>query len=101
MITAHLPDLAEVTSTATACRLLGRSRATLYRRAAPPVLGPPAPRPSPPNALTEPERQRVLELLRSPEYCDLAPTQVWARLGHGSWRPASESVVVARPVAWG
>ena len=80
MITAHLPDLAEVTSTATACRLLGRSRATLYRRAAPPVLGPPAPRPSPPNTLSEPERQRVLELLRSPEYCDLAPTQVWARL---------------------
>jgi putative transposase len=80
VIAAHLPDLAVVTSTVTACRLLGQSRASLYRRAAPPVLGPPAPRPSPPNALTEPERQRVLGLLRSPEYCDLAPTQVWARL---------------------
>jgi putative transposase len=30
--------------------------------------------------LTEPERQHVLGLLRSPAYCDLAPTQVWARL---------------------
>jgi putative transposase len=44
------------------------------------VAGPPAPRPTPPNALTEAERQQVLAVLRSPAYCDLAPTQVWARL---------------------
>ena len=30
--------------------------------------------------MNENERQRVLTLLRSPEYCDLAPAQVWARL---------------------
>src|SRR4051794_15943516 len=30
--------------------------------------------------LTEAERQHVLTVLRSPEYCDLAPAQVWARL---------------------
>ena len=42
--------------------------------------GPPAPRPAPPNKLTEAERQRVLTVLRSAEYCDLAPAQVWARL---------------------
>jgi len=69
-----------VTSTATGCRLLGVSRATHYRRGVLPVLGPPAPRPSPPNALPAAERQQILTLLRSPEYCDLAPTQVWARL---------------------
>ena len=80
MIGAHLDDLANVTSTVTACRLLGQSRATLYRRQAPAVHGPPVPRASPPNTLSEAERQQVLTLLRSDEYCDLAPTQVWARL---------------------
>jgi putative transposase len=44
------------------------------------VPGPPVPRPAPPNRLTEAERQRVLSVLRSEEYCDLAPAQVWARL---------------------
>ena len=49
--------------------------------AAPPAgRGPPAPRPAPPNKLTEAERQQVLAVLRSAEYCDLAPAQVWARL---------------------
>src|SRR5829696_8550972 len=63
-----------------ACSLLGASRATLYRRRHPPLHGPPVPRPAPPNKLTEAERQRVLTVLRSAEYCDLAPAQVWARL---------------------
>ena len=80
MIAEHLDDLIEVTSTQTACRLLGQSRASHYRRAQPPIYGPPRPRPAPANSLTEPERQQVLTLLRSPEYCDLAPAQVWARL---------------------
>ena len=80
MIDEHFTELVEVTSTATACALLGKARATLYRRRRPPVLGPPAPRPSPPNRLSEPERQLLLSVLRSPEYCDLAPAQVWARL---------------------
>lgn len=80
MIDAHHGDLADATSTAQACRLLGRARATHYRQGQLPVLGPPAPRPAPPNALSEPERQQVLALLRSEEYCDLAPAQVWARL---------------------
>jgi putative transposase len=34
----------------------------------------------PPNKLTEAEQQHVLSVLRSPEFCDLAPAQVWARL---------------------
>ena len=80
MITGHHDELAAVTSTKEACRLLGRSRATHYRRDQPPVLGPPVPRPTPPNALSEAERQQILQLLRSEEYCDLAPAQVWARL---------------------
>ncbi len=80
MITAHLEALEAVTSTSRACRLLGASRATVYRRRQSPILGPPMPPPAPANKLTEAERQRILNLLRSEEYCDLAPAQVWARL---------------------
>jgi putative transposase len=74
------PIASTVTSAAHACCLLGRPRATHYRRKKPPALGPPAPRPMPANALTEAERQQVLTLLGSSEYCDLAPAQVWAKL---------------------
>jgi len=73
-------ELAAQTNTKEACALLGASRATRYRRRRPPVAGPPAPRPTPPNALSEAERRHGLALLRSPEHCDLAPAQVWARL---------------------
>jgi putative transposase len=80
VIEAHFADLEAVTSTKRACALLGASRATRYRHRRPPVAGPPAPRPAPSNALTEAERQHILAVLRSEEYCDLAPAQVWARL---------------------
>lgn len=80
MIDEHLGELIAVTSISQACALLGRSRATRYRRELSPVHGPRVPRPAPANALCEAERQQVLTLLRSPEYCDLAPAQVWARL---------------------
>jgi putative transposase len=80
VIDAHIDDLAAATSTKRACRLLGRARATHHRRRCAPVLGPPVPRPTPPNALSEAERQQVLTVLRSVEYCDLAPAQVWAKL---------------------
>jgi putative transposase len=80
VIDEHFDDLEAVTSTKQACALLGASRATRYRRRRPPVAGPPVARPTPPNALTEAERQHILAVLRSAEYCDLAPAQVWARL---------------------
>lgn len=80
MIDTHLDDLAAATSTRQACELLGRPRASHYRALAGPKLGPPAPRPAPPNKLSEAERQKILTVLRSGEYCDLAPMQVWARL---------------------
>jgi putative transposase len=80
VIADHFDDLEAVTSTKKACALLGASRATRYRQRHPPVAGPPAPRPTPPNALTEAERQHILAVLRSEQYCDLAPAQVWARL---------------------
>jgi putative transposase len=36
-------------------------------------------RPSPPNALSESERQSVLDLLHEPKHADLAVAQVWCR----------------------
>jgi putative transposase len=80
VIDQYLPDLEAATSTKRACALLGASRATLYRRRNPPTRPAPAPRPEPPNKLSETERQQILTELRSEQYCDLAPAQVWARL---------------------
>jgi len=80
VIDDHFEDLSRHTCIRRAAELLGRPRATHYRRHQPPVLGPKLPRPTPPNALSEPERQHILSVLRSEEFCDLAPAQVWARL---------------------
>ena len=80
MIGEFFDDLEAATSISQACVLLGASRATRYRRRRPRVAGPPAPRPAPPNALSEAERHHVLAVLRGEEYCDLAAAQVWARL---------------------
>ena len=80
MINEHLDDLEAVTSTKRACELLGASRATVYRRRSPRLRPAAPPRPEPTNKLSEAERQHVLSVLRSAEYCDLAPAQVWARL---------------------
>jgi len=80
VIDDHFDELAETTCTRQAAALLGRPRATHYRRRQPSVVGPARPRPAPANALSETERQHILSVLRSPAYCDLAPAQVWARL---------------------
>jgi len=80
VIDTHFAELQAVTSTREACALLGRSRASHYRAVLGPMHGPRLPRPAPPNTLSEAERQTILTTLRSPEYCDLAPAQVWARL---------------------
>ncbi|GAA4408689.1 IS3 family transposase [Tsukamurella soli] len=80
MIDEHLPQLEAATTTARACVLLGAARASLYRRRKPRPATGQVRRPAPANKLSEAERQQVLTLLRSPQYCDLAPAQVWARL---------------------
>lgn len=79
MIDQHHAELARAVGTTRACQLLGRARATHYRRQRPPRCGPPSPRPTPANALSASERQVVLDLLHSPEHCDLAVAQVWSR----------------------
>ena len=61
-----------------ACSALEIPRSTLYRRRVP--SSSPCPRPSPPLALTDEERETVLSLLRSERFVDQAPRQIWAEL---------------------
>jgi putative transposase len=76
-----------------ACVLTGRARASHYRQAGGPLHGPPAPRCSPPNKLTDAEFDELLDLLHSPDFVDLAPAQVWAILLDGGTYLASISTM--------
>ena len=80
MIEGCFAELVPLVGTAAACRGAGKSRATHYRRLAPPVLGPSVPRSTPGNALSEVERAELVGVLRSPRFADLAPAQIWAML---------------------
>jgi putative transposase len=76
-VDAVAPDL----GAAQACRALGISRATLYRRRRPPA--PPAfspPRPRPPRSRSVAERQTVGDVLHAPRFVDVAPAEVVATL---------------------
>jgi putative transposase len=66
-----------------ACRAVGRPRSSWYRhhRQSPPPLQPPRPVRHPqPRALSEAERQQVLEVLHAERFVDQAPASVWATL---------------------
>jgi putative transposase len=76
-VDAVAPDLGATQ----ACRALGISRATLYRRRRPPALpASSSPRPRPPRALSDAERQAVRAVLHAPRFVDLAPAEVVATL---------------------
>ena len=77
--------------TRTACQAVGRSRATHYRRRRPSRVTPRAPRPSPPNKLTESEVAAVLSVLRSARFVDHSPAQVYFTLLDEGTYLASES----------
>lgn len=68
--------------TAAVCAALGVSRTTVHRRrvalAEPPTI--PRSRPAPPRALSVPQRQIVLDLLRTPRFADQAPAEIYATL---------------------
>jgi len=80
MIERTVEELTPLIGTRPACRALGASVATIYRRRTPPEPRPRKPRPVPPRALSEAERETVLEQLHSERFCDRAPAQVYARL---------------------
>jgi len=74
--------LAEHTSTAKACALVGKPRGSHYRDRQPVLVAPTqrTPRASPPNALTAVEQDEVITVLTSPRFCDKSVAQTWATL---------------------
>ena len=73
-------ELAPLAGRKAACEALGRSRASHYRHRTPKPERSSTPRPPSPRALSPGERQAVIDVLDSEQFCDLAPRQVWARL---------------------
>jgi putative transposase len=69
-----------VTNTKRACHLLGKSRATHYRRVSPKPVRQRAPRPAPANKLSVAERASVLTTLNHESFVDKSVAQVWATL---------------------
>ena len=80
MIATAVNELASVVGTRAACAALALSRATHYRRDREPRLGPRAPRPAPPRALSAIERTSVLDILNGERFIDASPAQTYATL---------------------
>jgi len=72
-------ELAVEVGVAPACRRLGVSRATFYRRRSP-TPGHQQPRPTPARALCVSEREHIIEVLTSERFVDRAPAEVVATL---------------------
>lgn len=80
MIDTAFAQLQPLLDTKTACELLGKSRATHYRRCRPKLPRPRPARRAPANTLTDAERAQILAVLRHDDFVDKAPAQVWATL---------------------
>jgi putative transposase len=81
MIAATVEELTPLIGTRPACRALGASVASIYRRRRPPAPRPPRPRRAPDRrALSERERQQVLDVLHSERFVDVSPEETWATL---------------------
>jgi putative transposase len=80
--TKALEDLTVVVGRVKACTALGVSRATYYRhhRQSPVPARPRRERRRHPRALDVAEEERVLEVLRSVEFVDMAPGEIYAVL---------------------
>jgi putative transposase len=79
---AACDELAVVVGRLRACEAVGLSRATWYRhhRQSPPPARPRQERRRHPRALSDGEREKVLAVLRSPEFVDMAPEEIYAVL---------------------
>jgi putative transposase len=81
MIDQAVAEVEPLVGTAPACRALGASRASVYRRRRPAVVAcERRPRPTPARALSPSEREAVLAQLHSERFVDCSPAQVWATL---------------------
>jgi putative transposase len=79
ILDAAVEELTPIVGKKRACEVLGRSRASHYRRRRGPRYGPPAPRRSS-RALSELETDVLVATLNEERFCDKAPAQVWATL---------------------
>jgi len=80
MIEATVQELTPIIGTRPACRAVGASPATIYRRRRPPEPRTPKPRPTPARALSQPEREQVLDVLHSERFVDVSPEETYATL---------------------
>ena len=80
MTEAAFAELGPFLSIKQACGLVGKPRATHYRRLHAHPAGERKPRPAPANALSPAERRQMVDTLHEPRFVDLPPAQVWARL---------------------
>jgi len=80
MIDRAVTEIAPMIGTHGACRALGASRASLYRRRGPPCVREHRPRPTPARAPSESERAAVRAQLHSQRFVDSSPAEVWATL---------------------
>lgn len=80
MTEAAFAELQPLLSIKQARELVGKPRATYYRRLRSRRAGVRKPRPAPANALSPDERRQMVDTLHEPRFVDLPPAQVWARL---------------------
>ncbi len=80
MMEAAVQELAPIVGTRPACRALGVSPATVYRRRRPPAPKSSRPRPRPVRALSGAEQGAVLAELHGERFVDASPAQIWATL---------------------
>jgi len=80
MIERTVEELTPIIGTRPACRAVGAAPATIYRRRRPPEPRPRRPRPTAARALSEPEREAVLEVLHSERFVDVSPEETYATL---------------------
>ena len=80
MIEQAIEELTPIVGTRPACRALGASPATIYRRRNPPKPRPRKPRQPPARALSAAEHRELLEILHSERFVDCSPAQIWATL---------------------
>lgn len=80
MIEATVKELTPLVGTRPACRALGASPATIYRRRRPPEPKASRPRPTPARALSPAEHDVVLAELHGGRFIDASPAEVYATL---------------------
>jgi transposase InsO family protein len=76
-----------------ACEIVGPSARTIQRWQGGGEDRRHGPKSEPPNKLSSAERQEVLEIVNSPEYCDLSPNQIVPQLADKGTYVASEASI--------